>query len=101
MRDRLGFDDHQVRAPVRPAPGQPAPEDPVALPRLGRFIENQHFKRNRQSLLTAMERASQTHSNKSIATKHRYEDGSTVIAHSLVTRPDPAANDIAVAHTFR
>jgi hypothetical protein len=29
--DRLGFDDHQARAPARPDTGEPDPEDPVAL----------------------------------------------------------------------
>jgi predicted SnoaL-like aldol condensation-catalyzing enzyme len=30
-----------------------------------------------------------------------YEDGDTVITHSLVTRQDPQAPDIAVVHIFR
>jgi len=28
--DGVGFDDHQTRAPARPEPGQPHPENPIA-----------------------------------------------------------------------
>ena len=62
---------------------------------------NQYFKGDRQSLLKAMQEASKTAPNKSIEIKHVYEDGDTVITHSLVTRQDPEAPDIAVVHIFR
>jgi predicted SnoaL-like aldol condensation-catalyzing enzyme len=59
---------------------------------------NQYFKGDRQSLLTAMQKATP---NKAIEIKHVYEDGDTVITHSLVTRQDPESPDIAVVHIFR
>jgi predicted SnoaL-like aldol condensation-catalyzing enzyme len=62
---------------------------------------NQYFKGDRQSLLLATEEASKTHANKSIDIKHIYEDGNVVITHSLVTRQDPQAPEIAVVHIFR
>jgi predicted SnoaL-like aldol condensation-catalyzing enzyme len=62
---------------------------------------NQYFKGDRQSLLTAMQEASKTSPNKSIEIRHVYEDGDTVITHSLVTRQDPQAPEIAVVHIFR
>jgi predicted SnoaL-like aldol condensation-catalyzing enzyme len=62
---------------------------------------NVYFKGDRQSLLTAMQEASKTSPNKSIEVKHIYEDGDTVITHSLVTRQDPKAPEIAVVHIFR
>jgi predicted SnoaL-like aldol condensation-catalyzing enzyme len=62
---------------------------------------NQYFKGDRQSLLTAMQEASTTTPNKSIEIKHAYEDGDTVITHSLVTRQDAEAPKIAVVHIFR
>jgi predicted SnoaL-like aldol condensation-catalyzing enzyme len=62
---------------------------------------NQYFKGDRQSLLTAMEQASKQSPNKSIEIKKVYEDGNTVITHSLVTRQDPQASNIAVVHIFR
>jgi len=62
---------------------------------------NQSFKGDRQSLLTAMQEASKTSPNKSIQVKRVYEDGDTVITHSLVTRQDPNAPEIAVIHIFR
>ena len=62
---------------------------------------NQYFKGDRQSLLKAMQEASKATPNKSIDIKHVYEDGETVITHSLVTRQDPEAPDIAVVHIFR
>src|SRR4051812_38805750 len=62
---------------------------------------NQYFKGDRESLLTAMEEASKTTPNKSIEIKYVYEDGDTVLTHSLVTRHDPAAPHIAVVHIFR
>jgi predicted SnoaL-like aldol condensation-catalyzing enzyme len=67
-----------------------------------RFIHhNPFFEGDRQSLLDAMEAASKTHPNRSIDVKHVYEDGDTVITHSLVTRHDPNAEPIAVVHIFR
>ena len=62
---------------------------------------NQYFKGDRQSLLAAMQDASRTSPNKSIEIKHVYEDGDTVITHSLVTRQDAGAPGIAVVHIFR
>lgn len=62
---------------------------------------NQFFKGDRQSLMIAMEEASKSHPNKSIDIKHIYEDGDTVITHSLVTREGPNAPSIAVVHIFR
>jgi predicted SnoaL-like aldol condensation-catalyzing enzyme len=62
---------------------------------------NQSFKGDRQSLLMAMEEASKTTPNTSIEIKHAYEDGDTVITHSLVTRQDPKAPEIVVVHIFR
>ena len=60
-----------------------------------------HFKGDRQSLLTAMQEASKATPNKAIEIKHVYEDGDTVITHSLVTRQEPEAPEIAVVHIFR
>ena len=62
---------------------------------------NQYFKGDRQSLLTAMQEALRTTPNKSIEVKHVYEDGDTVITHSLVSRQDPEAPDVVVVHIFR
>jgi predicted SnoaL-like aldol condensation-catalyzing enzyme len=62
---------------------------------------NQYFKGDRQSLLDAMQQASEASPNKSIDIKHVYEDGNTVITHSLVTRQDAGAPAIAVVHIFR
>jgi predicted SnoaL-like aldol condensation-catalyzing enzyme len=62
---------------------------------------NQYFKGDRQSLLDAMQEASKANPNKSIDIKHVYEDGDTVITHSLVTRQDAGAPAIAVVHIFR
>jgi predicted SnoaL-like aldol condensation-catalyzing enzyme len=62
---------------------------------------NQYFKGDRQSLLKAMQEASHTTPNKSIEIKHVFEDGDTVITHSLVTRRHPEAPDVAVVHIFR
>ena len=57
---------------------------------------NQYFKGDRQSLMDAKQSP-----NKSIEIKHVYEDGDTVITHSLVIRQDPQAPPIAVVHIFR
>lgn len=62
---------------------------------------NQYFKGDRQSLLIAMEEAHRKSPNKSIDVKHAYEDGDTVITHSLVMRQDPNESAIAVVHIFR
>lgn len=62
---------------------------------------NQYFKGDRQSLLVAMEEAHRKSPNKSIDVKHAYEDGDTVITHSLVMRLDPNESAIAVVHIFR
>src|SRR5215813_9300151 len=62
---------------------------------------NQYFKGDRQSLLKAMQEASKTTPNESIEIKHAYEDGNAVITHSLVTRQDSNAPDVAVVHIFR
>jgi predicted SnoaL-like aldol condensation-catalyzing enzyme len=62
---------------------------------------NQYFKGDRQTLLKAMQEASTTTPNKSVEIKHVYEDDNTVITHSLVTRQDPEAPDVAVVHIFR
>lgn len=52
----------------------------------------------RQSLLTAMEEAHKSSPNKSIEVKYIYEDGDSVITHSLVKKENM---DIAVVHIFR
>lgn len=62
---------------------------------------NQYFKGDRQSLLTAMQEASKKEPNKSVEVNHVYEDGDTVITHSLVSRQDPNAPHIAAVHIFR
>ena len=62
---------------------------------------NQYFKGDRQSLLRAMQDASKASPNKSVQVRHTYEDDNTVITHSLVTREDPQAPQIAVVHIFR
>ena len=62
---------------------------------------NQYFKGDRQSLLTAMQEASTTTPNKSVDVKRVYEDGDTVMTHSVVSRQDPGAPDVVVVHIFR
>jgi predicted SnoaL-like aldol condensation-catalyzing enzyme len=59
---------------------------------------NQYFKGDRESLLVAMDDAGKTSPNKSIEVKKIYEDGNTVITHSLVVKE---AMSIAVVHIFR
>lgn len=67
-----------------------------------RFIHhNQYFKGDRESLLQAMEEAHRVSPNKSIEVKHVYEDGNSVITHSLVTRKNPSEQDVMVVHIFR
>ena len=62
---------------------------------------NQYFKGDRQSLMEAMESAHETSPNKVIDIMHIYEDGDTVITHSLVTRQARTEPDIAAVHIFR
>ena len=62
---------------------------------------NQYFKGDRQSLMTAMEEAHKISPNKSIEVKHIFEDGDTVLTHSLVTRKKNQELPIAVIHIFR
>ncbi len=62
---------------------------------------NLYFKGDRQSLMAGMEEASQKMPNKSIEIKRVYEDGDTVITHSLVTRKKIDEQSIAVVHIFR
>jgi predicted SnoaL-like aldol condensation-catalyzing enzyme len=59
---------------------------------------NQYFKGDRASLLNAMEEAHQTEPNSDVTIKYAYEDGDTVITHSLVTKE---RMKIAVVHIFR
>lgn len=59
---------------------------------------NQYFKGDRESLKQAMIEAHHSSPNKSLEIKHIYEDGPTVITHSLVIKSDM---NIAVAHIFR
>jgi predicted SnoaL-like aldol condensation-catalyzing enzyme len=62
---------------------------------------NQYFKGDRDSLLKAMEDASKKNPNKSIEIKNVYQDGNTVITHSLVQRKNSDEPAIAVVHIFR
>jgi predicted SnoaL-like aldol condensation-catalyzing enzyme len=62
---------------------------------------NQYFKGDRQSLMIAMEEAHQVRPNKSIEVKQVFEDGDTVITHSLVVRSLPGQQPVAVVHIFR
>ncbi len=67
-----------------------------------KFIHhNQHFKGDRDSLMLAMEEAHKTNPNKSIEVKYVYEDGATVITHSLVTRVNDDLPSVAVVHIFK
>jgi predicted SnoaL-like aldol condensation-catalyzing enzyme len=67
-----------------------------------RFIHhNQHFKGDRQSLLSAMEEAHKLSPNKSIDIKQVIEEDNTVVTHSLVTRVKPEQPAIAVVHIFK
>lgn len=59
---------------------------------------NQYFKGDRESLVQAMKEAHNTSPNKSIEIKKCYEDGDTVITHSLVVKTDM---EIAVVHIFK
>ncbi len=59
---------------------------------------NQYSKGDRESLLRAMKDAHKSMPNKLIDTKFCYEEGDTVITHSLV---EMAEASIAVVHIFR
>ena len=48
-----------------------------------------------------MQEASKATPNKSVDIKRVVEDGDTVVTHSVVSRQDPQAPDIAVVHIFR
>ncbi|PJZ58427.1 nuclear transport factor 2 family protein [Leptospira barantonii] len=62
---------------------------------------NQYFKGDRNSLLTAMEEAHKASPNKRIEIKQCFEEGDTVITHSLVVRQNSEEPNIAVVHIFR
>lgn len=62
---------------------------------------NPYFKGDRQSLLTAMEKAHKSSPNKKIEVKQTFEDGNSVVTHSLVVRNDPKDQDVVVVHIFR
>ncbi|MGJ4751584.1 nuclear transport factor 2 family protein [Leptospira kmetyi] len=62
---------------------------------------NQYFKGDRNSLLVAMEEAHKASPNKQIEIKQSFEDGNTVITHSLVVRQNSEEPNIAVVHIFR
>ncbi len=51
--------------------------------------------------MSAMIEAHKKSPNRLIDVKHVFEDGDTVITHSLVVRKDPADQDVAVVHIFR
>lgn len=59
---------------------------------------NQYFKGDRGTLLKGMEEAHLKSPNKSIDIKKIYEDGNTVITHSLVQKENMS---IAVVHIVR
>lgn len=59
---------------------------------------NQYFKGDRNSLLQAMKQAHEKNPNKVIEIKKAYEDGDTVITHSLVVQ---GGMEIAVVHIFK
>lgn len=59
---------------------------------------NQYFKGDRDSLMKAMEEASVKSPNKSIEIKKCYQDGDTVITHSLVQVQDKSRPSVAVVH---
>lgn len=69
-----------------------------------RFIDshfihhNQHFAGDREALCVAMEEAHENQPNKSIEVKQCFEEGNTVVTHSLVVKEDM---EIAVVHIFR
>ena len=67
----------------------------------GFIHHNQFFKGDRESLLGAMEDAGKSTPNRTIAIKRLLEDGDFIVAHSLITRQDPAADKIVAVHIFR
>ncbi|MGJ5641126.1 nuclear transport factor 2 family protein [Formosa sp. S-31] len=59
---------------------------------------NQYFEGSRAGLLKAMEDAENTHPNTALEVKHCYEDGDTVITHTLVVKADM---ELVVIHIFK
>lgn len=59
---------------------------------------NQYFKGDRNSLLVAMDEAHHQSPNYLVDVKYSYEDGDTVITHSLIEKEN---SSIAVVHIFR
>lgn len=67
-----------------------------------KFIHhNQYFNGDRQSLMIAMEESHQESPNKLVEVKQIFEDGDTVITHSLIKRNDANEQDIAAVHVFK
>lgn len=62
---------------------------------------NQYFKGDRQSLMEAMTEAHKGSPNKNFEIRQIFEEGNTVITHSLVTRQKPQEMNIAVVHILR
>lgn len=62
---------------------------------------NQYVKGDRESLMLAMKDSGAVCPNKSIEIKQIFEDGDTVITHSLVTRKNPDDAGIVVIHIWR
>ncbi|MEW6055493.1 MAG: nuclear transport factor 2 family protein [Bdellovibrionota bacterium] len=62
---------------------------------------NQYFKGDRESLRAAMIEAHQVSPNRSLEVKQIFEDGDTVVTHSLVVRNNPDQPSVAVVHIFR
>lgn len=62
---------------------------------------NQYFKGDRTSLLEAMQASHTQNPNKGFTIKHTYEDGDTVIVHSLVERANGNDFHIAVVHILK
>jgi len=59
---------------------------------------NQYFKGDRASLKLAMTEAHKEDPNEAIEVKNIYQDGDSVITHSLIKKKDM---EIAVVHIFR
>ncbi|QSE98041.1 nuclear transport factor 2 family protein [Fulvivirga lutea] len=59
---------------------------------------NQYFKGSAEALAKAMEDDYQANPNELVEVKHCYEDGDTIITHSLVVKK---TMEIAVVHIFR
>jgi predicted SnoaL-like aldol condensation-catalyzing enzyme len=62
---------------------------------------NQYFPGDRASLERAMLEAARASPNKSLTVKYCYQDGNTVVTHSLVERASLQVPAIAVVHIFR